>query len=216
MTKVSRSCLFVFTICASTGTLCAQLKQSSADSPTVIRSTTRLVQVDVVVTDSSGHPVKGPLTEKDFTILEDGKLQKISFFSFQHFEGQEKQKQLPPQLPPHLTTTRPEHRRAPGPPIVLLMDGVNTPPENQIFVRQQMLKFLADHFDPRMRVAVFLLGNELTMLQAFTSNPALLTAAMQKYRSQASAAGRQGGTNVHRQPTTFVGTIPLTEQAQHA
>src|SRR5260370_37565157 len=145
MTKVSRSCLFVFTICASTGTLCAQLKQSSADSPTVIRSTTRLVQVDVVVTDSSGHPVKGPLTERDFTILEDGKPQKISFFSFQQFEGQEK-RQLP-QLPPHVATNRPEYGRSAGPPIILLLDGINTPVENQMAVRQQMLKFLADHFD---------------------------------------------------------------------
>ena len=78
--------------------LCAQMKQSSSDSPTVIRATTRLVQVDVVVTDSSGHPAKDRLSEKDFTILEDGKPQKISFFSFQQFEGQEKQKQLPPEL----------------------------------------------------------------------------------------------------------------------
>jgi VWFA-related protein len=217
MTKVSRSCLFVFTIWASAGTLCAQLKQSSADSPTVIRSTTRLVQVDVVVTDSSGHPVKGPLTEKEFTILEDGKPQKISFFSFQQFEGQEKQKQPPPQLPPHVTTNRPEYRRVAGPPIILLMDGVNTPVENQIVVRQQMLKFLADHFDPRMRIAVFLLGNELSMLQDFTSDPALLTAAMQKYRSQASAAGRQGGTDVQLQPPSFDGpNLPPQAQAQGA
>src|SRR5437899_5253600 len=205
MTKISRSCLFVFTICASAGMICAQLKQSSSDSPTVIRATTRLVQVDVVVTDSSGHPVKERLSEKEFTILEDGKPQKISFFSFQQFEDQEKQKQLPPQLPPHVTTNRPEYRRAAGPPIILLMDGVNTPVENQIVVRQQMLKFLADHFDPGMRIAVFLLGNELTMLQDFTSNPALLIAAMQKYRSQASAAGRQGGTDVQLQPPSFDG-----------
>ena len=196
--------------------LCAQMKQSSSDSPTVIRATTRLVQVDVVVTDSSGHPVQGPLTEKDFAILEDGKPQKISFFSFQQFEGQEKQKQPPPQLPPHVTTNRPEYRRAAGPPIVLLMDGVNTPVENQMVVRQQMLKFLADHFDPRLRIAVFLLGNELTMLQDFTSNPALLTAAMQKYRSQASAAGRQGGADVQLQPPTFGGNLPPQAGAQGA
>ena len=197
--------------------ICAQLKQSSSDSPTVIRATTRLVQVDVVVTDSSGHPVKERLSEKDFTILEDGKPQKISFFSFQQFEDQEKQKQLPPQLPPHVTTNRPEYRRAAGPPIILLMDGVNTPVENQIVVRQQMLKFLADHFDPGMRIAVFLLGNELTMLQDFTSNPALLTAAMQKYRSQASAAGRQGGADVQLQAPTFDGAnLPPQARAQGA
>ncbi|HKW76628.1 MAG TPA: VWA domain-containing protein, partial [Terriglobales bacterium] len=182
-----------------------QMKQSAADSSTVIRATTHLVQLDVVVTDSSGQPVKNALTEKDFTIVEDGQPQKISFFSYQQFDLQEKQKQTPPQLPPHVTTNRPEFRRPTGPPIVLLLDGINTPVENQIVVRQQMLNFLADHFDPRMRIAVFLLGNELSVLQDFTSDPALLTVAMRKYRSQASAAGRQGGTDVQLTAPTFDG-----------
>src|SRR6266849_9962655 len=161
MSTTIRAGVLVLSIGTSALPARAQVQQSSSDSSAVIRATTRLVQVDVVVTDSSGHPVKDRLSEKDFTILEDGKPQKISFFSFQQFEDQEKQKQLPPQLPPHVTTNRPEYRRAAGPPIILLMDGVNTPVENQIVVRQQMLKFLADHFDARMRIAVFLLGNEL-------------------------------------------------------
>src|SRR3989441_10346543 len=215
MGKITRAGVLVLSICASAILVQAQVQQSSSDSSTVIRATTRLVQVDVVVTDSSGHPVKDHLSEKDFVILEDGKPQKVSYFSFQQFEGQEK-RQLP-QLPPHVATNRPEYRRAAGPPIILLMDGVNTPVENQIVVRQQMLKFLADHFDPGMRIAVFLLGNELTMLQDFTSNPALLTAAMQKYRSQASAAGRQGGADVQLQAPTFDGaTLPPQARAQGA
>jgi hypothetical protein len=49
-----------------------------------------------------------------------------------------------------------------------------------------MLNFLADHFDPHARIAAFLLGNELTVLQDFTFDPTLLTAAMKRYRSQAS------------------------------
>src|SRR5713226_8681780 len=205
MSKTIRAGVLVLSIGASALPARAQVQQSSSDSSAVIRATTRLVQVDVVVTDSSGHPVKDRLSEKDFTILEDGKPQKISFFSFQQFEGQEKQKQLPPQLPPHVTTNRPEYGRSAGPPIILLLDGINTPVENQIVVRQQMLKFLADHFDPRMRIAVFLLGNELTVLQDFTSDPALLTAAMQKYRSQSSAAGRPAGTDIQLQAPSFDG-----------
>src|SRR5467141_912266 len=206
MNKLARTGVFILCICSSVALARAQVQQSSADSATVIRATTRLVQLDVVVTDSSGHPPKDHLSEKDFTILEDGKPQKLSFFSFQQLEGQEKrQSPLPPQRPPHVASNRPEYRRTVGPPVILLLDGINTPVENQIVVRQQMLKFMADHFDPRMRIAVFLLGNELTVLQDFTSDPALLTAAMQKYRSQSSAAGRQGGTNVQLQPPSFDG-----------
>src|SRR5436305_15056434 len=40
---------------------------------------TQVVAVDVVVTDSSGHPVKG-LAQKDFRVLEDGKPQNVRYF----------------------------------------------------------------------------------------------------------------------------------------
>src|SRR5947209_2852878 len=51
-------------------------------SSTVLRATTRLVVVDVVATDNKGEPVLD-LKANDFTVLEDGKTQKISGFSFQ-------------------------------------------------------------------------------------------------------------------------------------
>jgi len=212
MGKIIRAGLLVLIVCASAAPVRAQVQQSTSDSSTVIRATTRLVQVDVVVTDSSGRPAKDRLSAKDFTILEDGKPQKVSFFSFQQLEGQEK-RQIP-QLPPHVATNRPEYQHSVGPPIILLLDGINTPVENQMVVRQQMLKFLAEHFDPRMRIAVFLLGNELTVLQDFTSDPALLTAAMQKYRSQSSAAGRLGGTDVQLQAPSGGPNLPPQAPAQ--
>ena len=208
MGKITRAGVIVLSICASAILAGAQVQQSSSDSSTVIRATTRLVQVDVVVTDSSGHPPKDHLSEKDFTILEDGKPQKLSFFSFQQIEGQEKQQLAhPSQLPPHVATNRPEYSRSVGPPVILLFDGINTPVENQVVVRQQMLKFMAEHFDPHMRIAVFLLGNELTVLQDFTSDPTLLIGALQKYRSQGSAAGRMGGTDVQLQAATSEGPV---------
>jgi VWFA-related protein len=177
----------------------AQLAQSSSDSSAVIRATTRLVQIDVVATDSSGHPIKN-LTEKDFSITEDGKPQKVAFFSFQQtrLEGGIKA----PHLPAHVTTNRPEFRPLSGPPVVLLLDGINTSVEHQIVVRRQMLSFLAEHFDPSMRMAVFAMGNELTMLQDFTSDPSLLRRAMMKYQSQAAAAGRLGAADVQPQAPT--------------
>src|SRR5260370_27162555 len=209
MSKLARAVFLVFSICSSALLARTQVQQSPSESATVIRAETRLVQLDVVVTDSSGHPPKDHLSEKDFTILEDGKPQKVSFFSFQQLEGQEKRElPQPPRLPPHVATNRPEYRHSVGPPVILLLDGINTPVENQIVVRQQMLKFMADHFDPHMRIAVFLLGNELTVLQVFPSDPTLVTAAMQKYRSQGSAAGRMGGTDIQLQPPTGDGVGP--------
>ena len=45
----------------------------------VFRTTTRLVQVDVVVTDKQGRPIPG-LTQADFTVLQDGKPQQVRVF----------------------------------------------------------------------------------------------------------------------------------------
>src|SRR5438034_438054 len=80
MSKLARAGLLILSICLSAPLARAQVQQSSSDSASVIRATTRLVQLDVVVTDSSGHPPKDHLGEKDFTILEDGKLLRLSVF----------------------------------------------------------------------------------------------------------------------------------------
>ena len=186
----------------------AQVQQSATQSDTVFRATTRMVQVDVVVTDSSGNPVKD-LNQNDFTVLEDGKPQKVASFSLQQIGGSTPEtRPTPPALPANVTTNRPEYQAPAGPPVVLLFDGLNTAVQNQMFVRQEMLRYLAEHFDPHARMAVFALGNELTVLQDFTSDPKILAQAIQKYRSQTAAAARQGG-DTEMQAATFAGpSIP--------
>src|SRR5262245_16822572 len=111
--------LFAFFACNSAGS--PQLSQSSTDSAAVIRATTRLVQIDVIATDSAGHPIRD-LNEKDFLITEDGKPQKVAFFSFQQTKGAGVPKTG--HLPAHVTSNRPEYRPLQGPPVVLLMDGI--------------------------------------------------------------------------------------------
>src|SRR6185312_9285684 len=62
-------------------------KQEQAyQSQSVLRATTRLVVLDVVAVNEKGEPVTG-LTADDFTVLEDGKPQKISDFSYHHPEA---------------------------------------------------------------------------------------------------------------------------------
>ena len=51
---------------------------ASKDEP-VLKTTTRAVVVDVVITGNSGTSVLG-LDQRDFFILEDGKPQAINFF----------------------------------------------------------------------------------------------------------------------------------------
>src|SRR5271166_5779546 len=52
----------------------------TAGPETVIRSTVRLVQVSVVVEDKKGNPVTD-LKQEDFTLLDDGKPERIAFFT---------------------------------------------------------------------------------------------------------------------------------------
>src|SRR5580700_1868596 len=67
----------------------AQQQQSTsagaADVP-VIRSETRLVLVDSVVTDKKGNYIRD-LTQKDFRVWEDGKEQPVTSFSFEESTG---------------------------------------------------------------------------------------------------------------------------------
>src|SRR5262249_57806817 len=56
----------------------SQTPSQQAPAP-VFRSSTRLVQVNVVVHDKHGQPVTD-LKKEDFTVLEHGKPQAISFF----------------------------------------------------------------------------------------------------------------------------------------
>src|SRR6266478_5157401 len=59
-----------------------QSAQPPAPSGTVIRSETKVVLVDAVVTDKKGNYVHG-LTAKDFKVFEDNKEQKVTSFTFE-------------------------------------------------------------------------------------------------------------------------------------
>jgi VWFA-related protein len=90
---------------------------------------------------------------------------------------------------PAVTLTNPEN----GTIAVLLLDGLNTPPQDQIYVKQEMLKFLARQYDPNTKLAVLTLTNKLTVLQNFTQDPRLLRAVLDGYKGQTPAVARSGG-----------------------
>jgi VWFA-related protein len=159
----------------------------------VVRVTTRMVLVDAVVLDKRGNPVKG-LKANDFKLTEDGLQQRIASFSERNSDTASSVP--PPILPPHVTTNRPAATQVnaeSGTVAVLLLDGVNTPAQDQIYVKQQMLKFLARQYDPNMKLAVIALGSKLTVLQNFTQDPRLLQGALARYLPQTPALARNGG-----------------------
>ena len=124
-----------------------------------------------MATDKSGKFVPG-LKASDFSILEDGKPQRLAGFS-EHVA--ERTSPPPMNLPPHQYTNFTMQPTGQAINIVLL-DLLNTPFLDQAYARKQMLKFLAD-LPSGQTVALFALNSRLTMIQGFTGNSAALVAA---------------------------------------
>ncbi len=148
-----------------------------------IKATVRRVVVDVVVTDSQGAPKRG-LTEKDFSVAEDGKSQRI--LSFDPHKDDVWTGILPANVPPNTFIDLPREPEE-GPLYVLLYDMVNTgyipgDPDHvdtatEIFARQQLVKFIAGK-PPGSRFALLAISDGLHLIQGFTTDKKLLNAAL--------------------------------------
>jgi VWFA-related protein len=149
---------------------------------TTLHATSRLVLVDVVVTDKKGEFIQG-LKPGDFTILEDGKAQRIFAFNAHSFlknAGPEQKIQLPPNQYTNFTSQPPDR-----PITIVLLDMLNTERMDQVYARGQMIKFL-EQLPPGEPVALFAMRDKLAMLQGFTESSDKLIAAakaMNGYKS---------------------------------
>lgn len=145
----------------------------------MFHSITRLVQVDVVVTDKTGNPVKG-LNQSDFTVLQDGKPQPVR--AFEAHAGDNAAPALTSR--PHQTLPPNTYSNAPGMTpdqswTIVLYDVLNTPTQNQQDARKQLIALLKS-LPPGRPVAMFLLAQRLEMLQGFSDDPKTLLAAAEK------------------------------------
>jgi VWFA-related protein len=162
-----------------------QSPSQTTNSATVIHTASRLVLVDVVVTDKHGRPVLG-LNAGDFRVLENGVPQKIEFFES---DGSKAKAPLNPAegstsvvLRPHEYSNSPPGQRT-GTANIVLFDFLNTEPKDQGFAREQMLKFLAT-LPPGQQFALFVLGPRLHMVQGLTGDIGTLTSAAKSVRTR--------------------------------
>jgi VWFA-related protein len=160
--------------------------QSSQET---LRVSTRLVVVDVVATDKKGAPVND-LKPTDFTVQEEGVEQPVQVFSF-HQPGAEPPAASGPfaspgKLPQGVYTNVPQFKTG-GALNVVLLDSLNSNLVDQANMRDAMIKLL-EKLPAGEPIAVYLLGNKLTLVQDFTSDPEALKNAVAGVKRQGSTA----------------------------
>ena len=152
-----------------------QSRPFSQDEPVpTLRSSSRLVLLDVVVLDNSGKPVTG-LTKSDFTVLEDGKPQSID-----SFERPEEHKYVV-----SIAGTAESHPvQAVSPALtILVIDGLNTPLLDTFFAREMVKKFLGNH-GPKLDQPTALMrvtDRQLELIHDYTQDSATLLDALKKH-----------------------------------
>ncbi len=123
----------------------------------VIRSESKLVLVDTVVTDKKGNYLHD-LTQNDFKIYEDNKEQKVSTFS----TGAE-------------TATQANGQRR---YLILFFDNSTMGAPEQIQARGAATKFIEANAAPDRMMAIVDFGGSLRIVQNFTANAELLRRAV--------------------------------------
>ncbi len=189
------------------GALFASGQQPAAPAPdspqpeAVFTVTSTLVQVDAVVTDSKGHHITD-LKPEEFQVFEDGKLQKLTHFSYVQVTPErqavpELQAARPkpspntvPALPPApLAQLRPEDVRR---TIVLMVDDLGLSFESMEFVRRSLRKFVNQQMQPGDLVAVCRSGAGSGSLQQFSGDKRVLLSVIDGLRWNPN--GRFGAT----------------------
>jgi VWFA-related protein len=154
---------------------------SQEQSVPSFKAETRIVLVDLVVTDGKGNAVPN-LEKSDVLVFENGAPQTISFF--------EEHKSTPtapvksPWMPPHIFSNF-QPVQLPDSVNVLVLDWLNTQPQDQVYVRSEITKYLQS-LPSNTPLAVFVLTSGLHIIQGFTSDLAELQAALNTSKGAAA------------------------------
>jgi VWFA-related protein len=150
MTRRAIACAFILMVG------CALAQAPSNESTPTFSAGTKLVQVDVVAR-SKGAPARG-LTREDFTVFDNGKPQKISFFSGRSTGGAgsasiplrggavSNRAERDDELLAHAT--------------IVLIDRKNTPHANQAFAIQRIVKFVQTRRNKSDRIGIYSFGKD--------------------------------------------------------
>jgi VWFA-related protein len=161
----------------------------------VLRSESSLVRIDVEVTDHSGKPIKG-LTPDQFIVTDDGKQQKLSFFTYEDIEkidkaGPENANAKPIVIPVDSPTPVPDEqitgqtrdRRM----LVLFFDMSSMGNEDLRRARIAAEKFISAQMSPADLVSVVTYGTDLSVWCDFTNQKEKIHQALERLKPGAAA-----------------------------
>ncbi|MEJ7623518.1 MAG: VWA domain-containing protein [Pyrinomonadaceae bacterium] len=184
----TRPILFLLSILLLSSAVFSQPPTPTPDADDVVKITTKLVQVDVVVTDKKGSQVRD-LRASDFELLQDGKVQKIVGFTYVAVDSKSVSNTIErtPQEKGRPSTVIPPARLAPGDVgrvIAVMVDdgacgaslwGINSSRDGvKRFINEQMLT--------TDMVAIYRTRAGSSTFQQYTSDKAVLMKAAEKIR----------------------------------
>jgi VWFA-related protein len=188
----------VLSILLFAGSLWAQdPKPSPTPDDDVVKISTNLIQIDVIVTDKKGKIVTD-LKPEDFEIYENGKKQEMTNFLFVNSvtgtktieavkKSNKKENKTALPIPP--VQLRPEQVKR---TIALIVDDLGLSFESMTRVRGSLKRFVDEQMQENDLVAIIAAGNGAGTLQQFTSDKRQLYTAIEKLKW--NPRGRSGIT----------------------
>src|SRR5688500_3948784 len=174
-------------------------RDAAAQTPPIFRAGTTLVEFTIVATDERGQPISD-LNQSEITIVQNGKAQPVAFFRFEGSAfGRDADAPKREPLERGIFTNRPEYSA--GPPwnvTAIVVDTLNTVPEDQVAVKAQVMQYLRA-LAPNTRVAVYALRSNLRILHDFTDDLDALRARLAKHNIELNVQAVAADELVRRQ-----------------
>jgi VWFA-related protein len=177
-----------------------QTDRSQTQQPDVIRTTTELVQTEVMVFDKQGRFVDG-LRPEQFELTLSGAKQPVSFFERVATGSQTEAAQLsaargvqPANKGRNKVEPLPQDDR--GRVLFFFLDDLHTSPASLSRARKALVRFVDDQMNPNDQVAIVSSSGQIGFLQQLTNNPAVLHAAIGRLNNKQVKEGYPGKTQI--------------------
>jgi VWFA-related protein len=188
-------------------------------SGTIIRSTTRLVDVSAVVVDKHGSPVTD-LKKEDFQVYDEGKRQDIRLFSppaaMTPVSAEAQPAPSPEVSPSRVFSNRVEDSSRPSGVTIILLDRGIATSEEWRYAQGRIIRFL-EQVPPEERVGLYrpVLGG-IGIVSEFTQDHSDLASKLDGgFESEAAAAGWGGSNEEHKECSANYALEAISASADH-